>query len=54
MVTNFSFYPSKAQFKPVFDLRSENSIITGDRRHFIPKKLWRKYNADSMNGDSPY
>src|SRR3972149_12137775 len=27
MVTNFSFYPSKAQFKPVFDLRSENALL---------------------------
>jgi len=53
MVTNFSFYPSKAQFKPVFDLRSENSGMMGGRHHFIPKKLWRKYNAVSMNGDSP-
>ena len=33
---------------------SENSIITGVHRHFIPKKPWRKYNAVSMNGDSPY
>jgi hypothetical protein len=36
------------------DLVSENSIKTGDHRHFIPKKLGRNYNAVSMNGDSPY
>src|SRR3990172_8008002 len=35
-------------------LRSqENSGMMGGRHHFIPKKLWRKYNAVSMNGDSP-
>jgi len=32
---------------------SENLINTGDRRHFIPKKQCRKYNAVSMNGESP-
>jgi hypothetical protein len=36
------------------DLVSEDSIKTGDHRHFIPKKLGRNYNAVSMNGDSPY
>ena len=36
------------------DVVSENSVITGDHRHFIPKKPWRKYNVVSMNGDSPY
>jgi len=35
-------------------LRSENSIITDDRRNFIPKKQCRNYNVVSMNGDSPY
>jgi hypothetical protein len=32
---------------------SENLINTVNRRHFIPKKQWRKYNAVSMNGNSP-
>ena len=36
------------------DWVSENSINTGDHRHFIPKKPWRKYNAVRLNGDSPY
>jgi hypothetical protein len=44
----------KGTFSTVFELRSENSINTGDHRHFIPKKLGRKYNAVSMNGGSPY
>jgi hypothetical protein len=34
-------------------LHPENSGMMRLRHHFIPKKLWRKYNAVSMNGDSP-
>ena len=36
------------------DLRSENSINTGGRRHFTPKEPPRRYNGDSMSGPSPY
>ena len=34
-------------------LRPENSIITGSRRHFIPKKPGQVYNAGNMNGKEP-
>ena len=33
---------------------SENSINTGGRRHFTPKKPPRRYNEHGMSGSSPY
>jgi len=53
MASKVAIFQEKDAFFANYGLRSENSMITDDRRHFIPKKPWRKYNAVSMNGESP-
>ena len=39
---------------PDDDLNRARDGLVSENRHFIPKKLGRKYNAINMNGDSPY